>query len=566
MRAVKPMRIPFPMAGQDYMETREAWWTNPGWVVPAVLFVAGIALRWWRLDLISFRFDAVEALARAREAVEAGSVPLTGIVNSLGFRNPGGFIWLILPSAVASPDPRFTAGWIGLLAMTGVFPLWWIGGRFAGGAVRLLPAVVYTFAPVCVFGSRSIWAQNLMPALGAWVLAFLLMALDFRAAVGRRGICAMLAAAFAALSVSVHLSGAAWMLLVLLALAVPVIRREFPARTVAGIAAVLVVAALSFLPVVADWSLRRSVPPVTKPDYVQKFESAMPEPKPFAGRVGDAVSGLFEPFSSLGATGGIDRQLGVWTAGTARMADFVLLAAMLAGMALAAMRVSGRFTLPASVDENGCMPDRWYCAVLVSWCLVPALLGAATMPYLNPTYFFPALPAMMLLAAEPLAIFTAWLHRRAAASRRSSVDLATAVVAVLIAVDYCAFQVATVRTLDRSRNVAGSYYIPLVEQERLVSLSVADGVGRNNFIHLGGDWFQRSYDYLFRHAPRRDDGGSGTAWAVAEDLQLRTTQKKRTALVEHHLPASVGTVRFGVFPDEGSAKEFANRFYGLPLD
>ncbi|MBX7244358.1 MAG: hypothetical protein K1X53_02600, partial [Candidatus Sumerlaeaceae bacterium] len=88
-----------------------------------LILAGGLALRLPSLDLMTFRYDSAEELFRARRTVHLGAPPLTGIENSLGFHNPAGFTWLLQVTTLFTPDPRWAAAWLGLVGLSGLYPI-----------------------------------------------------------------------------------------------------------------------------------------------------------------------------------------------------------------------------------------------------------------------------------------------------------------------------------------------------------------------------------------------------------------------------------------------------------
>ncbi|AXA37159.1 MAG: hypothetical protein D6691_06940 [Candidatus Hydrogenedentota bacterium] len=592
-------------------QTREQ--AEPFLAIGLTLCVLGLALRWWRLDLMPFRFDAAEALARTRETLAYGFPPLTGIVNSLGFRNPAGLEWLILPSALLSPDPRLSAVWIAVLFMSGVWPMLRLGATIGGSWGAWLLGVVYTFHPLCVFASRDVWAQNLLPMFGAWALWCVVHA---RVAPPRQA-ANLLARAFVAISVAaaVHLSGVAWWL-TLCGIALFWLRQvatkvegetrptldpdgtptngaqPLPTRISLWVRPMLAAAALFLflLPSAMDFLRVQSAPAQPKPDYVETFERQMPQPKPVVLRVGDSFAALFEPWSSVGATGGAAELLPNWVVGLAGGVDMVLMLASLIGFVLvlvAALRPGAVPSLPQDLAR-----------ILLAWVLVPAVGAGVFMRYPNSTYLYCALPATYLFVPLALRAVSACLLRRiiawpksatgdggetsAGSSAERTHELSNYPASVpkegirfrtvggltlaLVALAYISFQLAVVRELDRVGRVDGPYYIPLAEQVALVQDLKAAGVRSGRFVHLAGGWFQRPYDYLLEWLAPRHLTGSTEApmWGVAEDLLLRRSQPKLQEYCKRVLRRNRGSVQWDVFPSEAAVIQILDQYARIP--
>ena len=528
-----------------------------------LLAAAGLALRWWRLDLMPFRFDSAAEMWRAREVLDGVGWPITGIINSLGFRNPAGFTWLIMPTAVLSPDPRWTAAWIGTLTMTALWPLYGAGRLvFGTRALALLLCAVWTVLPLCVMGGRSIWPQNLLATFGAWGLWLLLLACKADVPPRRRVATAAVGGGVLGFGALVHLSCVAAVGVALLILGVCAARpRRAHGRPTDRMGGKLVLAlVIGLLPAVAglvpsalDGWRRMSVPAsqrAAKPAHIRQYESRMPPPKPVPARLSDAVGGLFQQFSSLGATGGIDQQLSPAAVAAGRAADVALLALVLAGVARAALAL-GRRRHPAAGSDG---ISRFHAAVLLAWMFLPPVVAAFALKRLNTSYFAYTLPALLLLAAGALRAGGGEV------SRRLSRGAAGACAAGMTALYLFSF-FGIMAALDASRYVRGDYYIPLANQLNLVRRLAAEGVSRERFVHLSGDWFQHSYNYLFEEMSVSPAPGSQPAWAVVEDLILRGRQARRTALIEEHATLREGPVAAVLFSGPGGALALQRAFW-----
>lgn len=519
-----------------------------------IALIAGIslALRWWRLDLMSFRFDSAEAMFRARDTFAFHFPPLTGIENSIGFRNPGGFIWLILPTALLTPDPRFTAAWIGLLTLSGLWPLYKTSRRWLPGWTFLIPCAAYALMPSQVFAARAIWAQNLMPAMAAWSLWWLTIWGDSEVSAQKRSLAASGAVGMTLLATTVHLSGAAYVVVTAGILYVGTTWKHFPLPRLWETTIVALLFLLAVSPSLSDWNDRRAHPR-PKPEHILQFESRMPPPKNIIGRLHDSLAGLFDPFASLAATSGIDKQLATPPVRAAVGGDALLVLLSLVGIATAFLALRK----PAKV---GAPPDSRtpIVAILLIWLFAPILIGAVLIPRVNGSYFAPALPAMLLLGGFAMT---------AVPSRLTSL-FAPALLSVIVILYYCWYFVACIAAVNNSRYVAGVYYIPLCEQQQLVDKLSDRQVALTNYVHLSGNWFQRSYDYIYKtmkSATANHPSTKETRYAIVEDVLLRQRQAARTDFFKRNITFSQGNVGVAVFDSPGKANDFAEQFWGIPI-
>ncbi|MCX7020118.1 MAG: hypothetical protein NTY46_14240 [Candidatus Sumerlaeota bacterium] len=522
-----------------------------------LLACLGLALRWMRLDLMSFRFDSAEELFRARETLQSGFPPFTGIINSMGFRNPAAFTWILAPIVALTPDPRHAAAWIGLISMTGLWPMYRMSRFLLRGVVMWLPCVVYVVMPAHVFWGRSIWSLNLMPVVGAWALWAVLMTSCAR--IGNSRKLGFLLAGLAALclGVLIHPSGAAWIIVASLYMTPVALRSRWPGSAVAGGLLILFVAMLFILPSLLDGFRVMRAPP-KKPEYAAQYESKLPPPKNMAGRLPDAFGGLFEIFSSWGATGGIDQQIGAAAAIAGRLADVALLVLFLAG------------TVRALLTRKR---KDW---LLLAWCFLPPLVAAVVLSRPYGSYYSMALPAMLLLCACPLSRMGL-----AAGLRLTHVmNIVSMTVIWLCVLAYVWFLLACFAAVASSGYVHGPYYIPLKPQQQLAKGVADSGVKAGNFVHLSGEWFQRPYDYLLRHVYRVHESWAGMpmpyadgwgsrfqgAMAIAEDILLRGRQKARADYMENHATFRVGEVVVAVASDPLEARELIMGFWEIPAE
>lgn len=551
-------------------------------VALTALVCAGVALRWWRLDLMPFRYDAAEALFRARETFILGHPPLTGIVNSLGFRNPAGLQWIILPAVLLSPDPRVSAAWIGLLVAAGVFPLFWLGRRLGGTAVGWATAFLYAFHPQTIFSSRDVWAQHLLIPLGAWALMFAAKACF---CCERRSLqptaqesedvlhspltCLVAAVALAAVASLVHLAAAMWLGALMVWAGWPcwIVRSAGATRRpFVLLLAILGVFVLAVTPSLLDWFSLRTSPPTEKPPHIAKFELLAPEPKAFPGRLGEAYSGIFAPLASLQVLGGIEKDLPPTYFCAGRLTDLALLSFALLGLA--------RLLLACTRSPSGASQEEFPPALawlLSAWILLPPAFVGLLMRYPNATYLYFALGAVFLCAV----LGAQWLFvgaRRVVsaalsappnvpAERRGPEYVITGLFFAL-AVFHVLFFVEAMNTVERVRVADGPYYTPLKEQLGLVREFDRAGIGRNHLLHLGGPWFQRSYDYLLHEVLRVPARSSAV---VMEDIRLRRSHPLRQDFVVRNLDREWGTIHWGLFATWDDAKRMADVFYHLPL-
>ena len=71
----------------------------------AAILVLAAVLRLWRLDAISFTYDAAAIANLAAHMVDTGQAPLQGMMSSTGLRNPALGVILIGFPVLFSRDP-----------------------------------------------------------------------------------------------------------------------------------------------------------------------------------------------------------------------------------------------------------------------------------------------------------------------------------------------------------------------------------------------------------------------------------------------------------------------------
>jgi hypothetical protein len=514
-------------------------------VVLLLIAIAALALRWWRLDLVSFRYDSAEAAFRARETLKQGFPPLTGIVNSHGFRNAPGFIYLILPPFLFSPDIRLAVAWNSFLELSGILPLFLLARRRFGKWHWLLPCVAYAFLPMLVAGSRSLWAQNLVPPVGAWALLLLDHVRDMAAASKSRGRAGVALVAVLGLGMSVHFSCALWAAFSLAAAWRPLVKAPLPRRYGIIGAAVAVVCVLSFVPSIMDWNYRRDHP-LEKPEHVLQFEAQMGAPDPAWIRISKTYRGFFDWFASDQAESGAEIEMPTEWLRSVAIGDLIYVVLMLAGIARALVLVMRRQH-----------PLAGFATLVLAWAFVPALPGALFISRVNSSYFVCGLPALLLLPAFAIA----------AIQEKYPANLARAlpVAGLLVAALWLAFYLEFVHIVNTKRFIRGQYYIPLAEQRKTAQALAKAGIRRGGFTHISGDWFQRPYEYLLEQEPgAAQPARADEPHAVMEDSYLRRDEPIRLQFLQKNFNIRVGSVGILLFPNEEVAQTFLATFWSLP--
>ena len=527
------------------------------------MVAAGMALRLWRLDLVIFRYDSAEALFRVRDTLVLGHPPLTGIVNSLGFRNPPGLIWLLLPGALVSPWPQAAAAWQAFLSLTGVLPLFLVARCHLKGPAWVLPVAMYCFLPVMVFGGRSIWAQNLLPSIGAWALWGAAVALDAARTPRSRARHAAFCMAMLAVAVLVHPASVPLLVMAAALFAWLAVRGGLDRRSLLRGSLATVVLLCVLIPSGMDWLEKRGTPEHAQPEFARQYAGKMPPPEPVPLRLRSSMASVFEPLASGDPMGGIGLLLPPGWRVAAGLLDFahLLLAAMGVALALFGMGMAWRAVRgsgPAEAPRTAAGPalDR-HEALLVGWLLLPPVVGAFLVARPNWTYFALGLPALLLLAGLPFSRLAGTLR---GAWRRVPALCVAAMVAAG-ALGYGGLHVAAMRVAGSGDTIPGPYYIPLRFQAELACRLAGEGIASERFHHLAGDWFGHPYDYLLTHCTTDCRDGSVARWAAMDDTAVRggaDSDVSRWLLSNGNL--FQGSVVAAVFDSEAEAEAFVGAY------
>ena len=142
-------------------------------VLLAAILALAATLRLWRLEAISFTYDAAAIANLAAQFVDAGQVPLQGMVSSTGLRNPALGVLLISLPVLFTRDPAALAGFVALLNVAGVAGVYWLGRRYWSAGVGLLAALLFAASPWAAQHSRGILGQDLL--IPGVVLLFVLL-------------------------------------------------------------------------------------------------------------------------------------------------------------------------------------------------------------------------------------------------------------------------------------------------------------------------------------------------------------------------------------------------------
>ncbi len=509
------------------------------WFITSLLFCSAVALRWVRLDLMTFRYDQAEVAFRAMGAFRA-DFPFTGIVNSMGFENAPGYVWSLLPAFFFSADPRWATAWHGLLASTMIFPLALLGKRYRSDALLWLPAVLAAILPVSVFGGRNLWAQHLLPPVTAWALLALDTAMDDERSWPQRRAAGGFMLAVLAWGISIHFSAAP-----LCFMAAGFLLVGFRTRLTYLVPA-LIPAALIFATMVpsgVNWWMR-SNNPAPKADYVRDFETILPDPLPWYVRIPDSVVASLSN-SSIEPVWGIQDHLSRTVLSVIKCYDLSVLCLLLLSAGYAFFWIFRR--------KSQSTADSWrkFSVVLVSCVVIPAVTAGFFVERVNASYFLGTLPVGWLL---PL-LLPSFGNR----VRRYTIPIVISVFAGGLLI-----YGILMASIAKHQLVSGPYYIPYGMQAKTIAYINVNKVGLGSLNHLSGGWFQRSYDYIHKYG--RSEAGpmvlNGQAFALIEDKNLWPEKPEKLKIFWNENPAQFGDVGVLVFQAQDAAERFANRYYG----
>jgi hypothetical protein len=141
-----------------------------------VLLVATI-LRVGKLGIVQYQYDEMLVTILAKDLVAGRSIPLEGIVSSVGVPNTPMTVYIAAIPYLVTSDPVMATLFVMLYNVIGVGLLWGLVRRYIGPIPAFFAGLVYAVNPWAVLFSRKIWAQSLLSTLV--ILAFWLGMLGF---------------------------------------------------------------------------------------------------------------------------------------------------------------------------------------------------------------------------------------------------------------------------------------------------------------------------------------------------------------------------------------------------
>jgi len=172
VRTTNPIMNASPVSGPSApVSARE-------WLCLALILAVGAWLRFMRLDLIEFKGDEALAAWLALQFVKGGSLPLAGLMSSVGVTNPPVFIYLLVPMLLLSGDPTTVGCLLVIQSLVAILVCWHVGRKYYGHITGLVAAALFAVSPWAVIYSRKIWAIDVEPLLACltiWALHALIL-------------------------------------------------------------------------------------------------------------------------------------------------------------------------------------------------------------------------------------------------------------------------------------------------------------------------------------------------------------------------------------------------------
>lgn len=516
------------------------------WIFTGLLFLAAVAVRWFRLEWMFFLLDQ-SAICERAALVRAGELPLTGIVNSMGFRNAPGYVWMLMPVFFFTTNAVVAAAWHGLVSASMVIPLALAGRRYRRDALMWLPAVIAAVFPYFIFAGRNLWAQNMVLPFAAWALWALDESLDETASMKRRATMAAVCLGLIAWSISIHYG----VVPVLIAAGIamfPLLRQLGGWQSVK----VLLPAALIFLtmvPSVVDYAHVRHNP-TADPEYAIRMQEARGEGLPMWARFGmTAEVALLS--RSLHAVPGL---LYVFSDGVISLVqgfDVFVSGLIVAGLG------TGLYYRFKRRDPKAPVGKQAFYDALLLWLIVPMLVSAIVLKQLNPGYFNALLPAgwLMTLFLPALPDHRWW--RKLAGMIVGFVVIGSLVIYGLM-----------LSTIVNSKRVIRGYAAPYKKQTEVVRHVLERGILPENIEHLSGPVFSAPYRYIARDLLGRGkvtvDKPSDMAALIREKDGLIAFPYRRQFLLDYGA-VEVGMLYVLEIPSE-NVSGFVRRYMALSDD
>src|SRR5256886_3178853 len=131
------------------------------WEIYPILAIAAF-LRFYQLTTTEFDADQALIFQMARDAINHGLIPATGIIASIRIANPPAVVYLFMIPAAISSNPIWGAIFVGLLNVIGVLLTYIFVCRYYGRIASIIASLLYATAVEPLHFNRFIWQLNII--------------------------------------------------------------------------------------------------------------------------------------------------------------------------------------------------------------------------------------------------------------------------------------------------------------------------------------------------------------------------------------------------------------------
>jgi hypothetical protein len=131
------------------------------WEIYPILGIAAF-LRFYQLTTTEFDADQALIVQMARDAINHGLIPATGIIASIRIANPPAVVYLFMIPAAISSNPLWGAIFVGLLNVIGVLLTYIFVRRYYGRIASIIASLLYATAAEPLHFNRFIWQLNII--------------------------------------------------------------------------------------------------------------------------------------------------------------------------------------------------------------------------------------------------------------------------------------------------------------------------------------------------------------------------------------------------------------------
>ncbi len=131
------------------------------WEIYPILGIAAF-LRFYQLTTTEFDADQALIFQMARDAINHGLIPATGIIASIRIANPPAVVYLFMIPAAISSNPLWGAIFVGLLNILGVLLTYIFVRRYYGRIASIIASLLYATAAEPLHFNRFIWQLNII--------------------------------------------------------------------------------------------------------------------------------------------------------------------------------------------------------------------------------------------------------------------------------------------------------------------------------------------------------------------------------------------------------------------